>query len=595
MYMVGKHQAQAETDIRQAKILNDLLEKLTKNFTTLNKNAMHMAEVFKTASEKTTQIKDKLAGDRSHERALIKQLNIEKETLDIKMKGLKEDREEQGRQKESRNRNRLDEIRTQGENVRHNLKMRQLYKDQGQSLSNVMNLMTGMSGRGAVMGGISTAFNTLSLGSNILETNKNLKEAKEQKKNLEDNNDMFVNEQDYKEQLKQFTARVDRLTAILTEQREKLGMFGKFGGAGIDDSKWAKRLEPIMTWAKKNKTGIIISAASIGLLFMTFKKLLSVSPMLQKMLEVIGLAFNLILRPFGDFIGFILRPLAMSFLTMVMPLFQKAYPLLMELGTTIGEALSNWKFGEAITAVLETFPPMKMIGAIGAKLGLGEVSDEDNDKADVLLAGGAILGVGGGALAGTYGTYRATKFGFNKIFGKGGTPSEDAKVGDKKQTKMDDYDDKGKKKTKIGNIMKHLEKLAGAKLAITTASRAMMAFKLSNPIGWAMLGWEGVTSAIKHLDPEMYQSMRDSTEFMGMGREFIGLGENSLAEHGMMANDWLSTQGSLMNGNTGQGGGSIAPININLNIDKVEKGVDVNMIALQVKAILETNDRYVTN
>ena len=160
---------------------------------------------------------------------------------------------------------------------------------------------------------------------------------------------------------------------------------------------------------------------------------------------------------------------------------------------------------------------------------------------------------------------------------------------------MDDYDDTGKKKTKLGEIFKRLNKLAGAKLAITTASRAMLAFKLSNPIGWAMLGWEGVTSAIKHLDPEMYQSMRDSTEFMGMGREFIGLGENSLAEHGMMANDWLSTQGSLMNGNTGQGGGSIAPININLNIDKVEKGVDVNMIALQVKAILETNDRYVTN
>ena len=35
--------------------------------------------------------------------------------------------------------------------------------------------------------------------------------------------------------------------------------------------------------------------------------------------------------------------------------------------------------------------------------------------------------------------------------------------------------------------------------------------------------------------------------------------------------------------------------NITFNIDKVEKGVDVNMIALQVKAILETNDRYVTS
>ena len=32
------------------------------------------------------------------------------------------------------------------------------------------------------------------------------------------------------------------------------------------------------------------------------------------------------------------------------------------------------------------------------------------------------------------------------------------------------------------------------------------------------------------------------------------------------------------------------PIQVIFNIDKVEKGVDVNMIALQVKAILETSN-----
>jgi len=379
---------QQEDDIHQAKILNDLLKKMTKNFTNVNKQSMHMAEVFKNATEKTTQIKSKLRGDRSHERHLLKELSIQEEIMEKKLKGLKEDREEQGRQKESRNRNRLDEIRTQGENVRHNLKMRHLYKDQGQSLSNVMNLMTGMSGRGAVMGGISTAFNTLSLGSNILETNKNLKEAQTELDEFTTKGEKGFdgNKQEFKGQLEQFTDRVDRLTAILTEQREKLGMFGKFGGEGKEDSKWAQRLEPIMTWAKNNKSGIIISAASIGLLFMTFKKLLSVSPMLQKMLELMSLSFNLILRPFGDFIGFILMPIAIAMLATVMPFFKEAYKFLIKLGAGMGAKFVKGDILGGLGLMFEAISPFDVlrwifgdregnteggIGTVGAVLSAG--------------------------------------------------------------------------------------------------------------------------------------------------------------------------------------------------------------------------------
>ena len=379
---------QQEDDIHQAKILNDLLKKMTKNFTNVNKQSMHMAEVFKNATEKTTQIKSKLRGDRSHEKHLLKELSIQGEILEKKLKGLNEDRKEQGRQKESRNRNRLDEIRTQGENVRHNLKMRQLYKDQGQSLSNVMNLMTGMSGRGAVMGGISTAFNTLSLGSNILETNKNLKEAKTELDEFTTKGEKGFdgNKQEFKGQLKQFSDRVDRLTAVLTEQREKLGMFGKFGGDEKGDSKWAKRLEPIMTWAKNNKSGIIISAASIGLLFMTFKKLLSVSPMLQKMLELMSLSFNLILRPFGDFIGFILMPIAIAMLATVMPFFKEAYKFLIKLGAGMGAKFVKGDILGGLGLMFEAISPFDVlrwifgdregnteggIGTVGAVLSAG--------------------------------------------------------------------------------------------------------------------------------------------------------------------------------------------------------------------------------
>ena len=171
-------------------------------------------------------------------------------------------------------------------------------------------------------------------------------------------------------------------------------------------------------------------------------------------------------------------------------------------------------------------------------------------------------------------------------------------------------------------ILSALGKGVAAKGAMMAAARAMTAFKLTNPIGWAFLGWEGITSAIKHFSPETYQGMRDATEFMGIGREFIGLGEKSLFEHGLGVADWLSGSnneelgvaqpdliGSYPNEHPYGGmDGKITsqytpvypipdaqdrgkrPIQVIFNIDKVEKGVDVNMIALQVKAILETSN-----
>ena len=262
--------------------------------------------------------------------------------------------------------------------------MRQLYKDQSQSLSNVMNLMTGMTGRGAAMGGISTAFNTFSLGSEIVGTNKSLDEAREEQRVMRLSGQSM--DPAFEVTWKKINRRIERLIEVRTEQREKLGVFGGFGGKGEEDSKWAKRLEPIMSWAKKNKSGIIISAASIGMMYMVFKKLLSVSPMLQKMLEVMGLAFNLVLRPFGDFIGFILRPIAMNMLALVMPFFKEAYPFLMKLGSAMGEKFAVGDILGALGLMFEAIHPFDVlkwifgdregnteggIGAVGAVLSAG--------------------------------------------------------------------------------------------------------------------------------------------------------------------------------------------------------------------------------
>lgn len=658
MYMVGKYQAQAEADIRQAKILNDLLELLAIRFGKVSKNALAMATVFQKTTEATAQRKLDWEGKEKHDTKYQKgmdkdrdlknkhyddqkeQYNKDREFAEWKVKNQERTKEierrhqrmlkeEDGEQKESRNRNRIQEIRVQGDNVRHNLKMRQLYKDQSESFGNVMNMMTGMTGKGMFMGGLGKGFQTLKLGSGILDTSEKLRGAKSELEDYEISEEEQGSTPQIREMIKMFRAKVERLSAVQIEMREKLGMFGGLlGGSGDEDSKWAKRLEFLSTWAKKHKNGIIISAVSIGMMFMVFKKLLSVSPMLQKMLEVMGLAFNLILRPFGDFLGFILRPLAMSFLTMVMPFFQKAYPMLMKLGTTIGEALANWDFGGVITAVLEAFPPMKMITAIGEKLGIvptGTVTDKEMDASEVLAVGATIATVGGMGIAGTYGAVRATKFGIGKLFGSaqktvggsftgidgGGNASDGVNKEKMRGQGWNEYDpndpSQRSKPNKFANLTKHLNKLAAAKIAITTASKAMLAFKLSNPIGWALLGWEGISSAVKHFDPEMYQQMRESTEFMGMGREFVGLGEESSAEMLYGGYNWIkdsmginnsilgSGETSSFNPTSSNGGRHNGGTNITFNIAKVEKGVDVNMIALQVKAVLETSNTRLIN
>jgi len=387
MVTASEAKKQAEADLRHAKILTDISSQLSHGFRDINIQIINFAKAIGVADRvlegKRTEAAKLAKHDKDQLRkakevaAGLQKLNATKHAQ------LLDEIREKRIDKDARNRNRLDEIRTQGENVRFNLKMRQLYKDQSESFSSVMKMMGGTTVKGLAFGGLEKGFNTLRLGSEILETNKNLQTAQEDVKAKKNTiNTGKVWEMD----MKKLTDRVDRLTEVLKEQREKLGVFGRWGGEGANDSKWARRLEPIISWAKKNKTGIIISAASIGLLIMSFKKLLSVSPMLQKMLEIMGLSFNLILRPFGDFIGFILRPIAMMMLSTVMPFFREAYPFLMTLGSAMGEKFAKGDILGGLGLMFEAISPFDVlkwlfgdregnveggIGAVGAALGAG--------------------------------------------------------------------------------------------------------------------------------------------------------------------------------------------------------------------------------
>ena len=150
-----------------------------------------------------------------------------------------------------------------------------------------------------------------------------------------------------------------------------------------------KQLEKVGNFMAKHSTGVIISVVSLGLLIGLFKAALSVSPMLQKMLELMTMTFGLILRPFGDFFGFVLRPIAMMFLSTILPFFKTMYPRMMQLGDQIGNSL--------LPLVEKIFGVLNLILAA-----LDYATDPENQES--LSSAGTTLAVGlgatGGALAG---------------------------------------------------------------------------------------------------------------------------------------------------------------------------------------------------
>lgn len=344
----------------------------------------------------------------------------------------------------------------------------------------------------------------------------------------------------------------------------------------------------------------MLTGGVIGIGINIVKKALSSSPMLQKMLEVMSLSFNMILRPFGDFIGFMLRPIAMMFLTTVMPFFAKAYPFLAKLGTKMGIKLAKgdilgalFEFGSAITAkdVLNyIFGGKSTVGGAVGAVGLG--------AAGVALGGTAL-----GLYTGIKGLYKTLGHIRNKLNTTTKKPSP------KPTTPRFTNLKSGIKN--MGSGMKNLKHLKLMKNIYTISRLGMMGAKLSNPVTWALFGVEGGFTALRHIDPELHKQIRDMAEPMGIARDFIGLGEQSVFEDiaDLFNNDKESIN-KIDNKSTPTHDPIYEPhskhknrnftsrdgnISITFNIDKVEKEIDVEMIANKVAQVLETSNVRVMN
>lgn len=119
------------------------------------------------------------------------------------------------------------------------------------------------------------------------------------------------------------------------------------GGAGGAGGTGKKNMGGIAGMLQKITGGFAGGLAKLGLVVGGIKGIqglvkmvVSSSPMLKQMLKLFNFGIMLILRPIGDFIGFMLRPVMIMLLrTFIIPFYKDFLPLAQDLGTFIGDAM----------------------------------------------------------------------------------------------------------------------------------------------------------------------------------------------------------------------------------------------------------------
>ena len=172
----------------------------------------------------------------------------------------------------------------------------------------------------------------------------------------------------------------DDVTRLTKEEAQ----LKKQGAEKTDNKGLFDRLSGAKEFFAKHKMGIMIGAASAGILLAVLKKAFDVSPMFQAIKKLLNFGIMLILRPIGDFFGFIMRPVMIMLLRrFIIPWYRDVYPKLKDAAKFIGDPLAET--GEAIHDTLTNF--------------FGGGSTGETAASTTMVAGGAGTLVGGAALA----------------------------------------------------------------------------------------------------------------------------------------------------------------------------------------------------
>jgi hypothetical protein len=181
--------------------------------------------------------------------------------------------------------------------------------------------------------GVSTVFEKLIKHTDgFITTNEKLRAAQEELAKLEEKYGS-VGDKDGKGQ-------DSRWADASKEDRSKAqDLKGKTEGKETD--KLADQLGGAKEFFGKHKMGMMIGAGSAGILLKVLKMAFDASPMFQQIQKLLKFGIMMILRPIGDFFGFIMRPIMILLLRkFIIPWYTKMYPQMMKWGTEIGTKLA---------------------------------------------------------------------------------------------------------------------------------------------------------------------------------------------------------------------------------------------------------------
>jgi hypothetical protein len=111
------------------------------------------------------------------------------------------------------------------------------------------------------------------------------------------------------------------------------------GGAGGSAGKYMSKM---MQFADKHKTGLVLGSGVATILLKVLKMAFDASPMFQQIKKLLQFGVMMVLRPIGDFFGFLFRPIMIMLLRkFIIPWYTKMYPVMMQMGDIIGRKLAG--------------------------------------------------------------------------------------------------------------------------------------------------------------------------------------------------------------------------------------------------------------
>ena len=139
----------------------------------------------------------------------------------------------------------------------------------------------------------------------------------------------------------------DPLTEVATQKaRATHGeLTQKTKDTAKDDNKTGAFFSFGKKFFEKHAVGMALGAGSAAVILKVLKMAFDASPMFQQMKKLLQFGVMMILRPIGDFFGFLMRPILVMLLRkFIIPWYQYAYPKMIKMGDQIGKILT-WLLG----------------------------------------------------------------------------------------------------------------------------------------------------------------------------------------------------------------------------------------------------------